>query len=183
MWNRTLLYHKNDRMIAKLFSVSANCPKFLKKFDDGKILYMVRDPLSVIPSGLSLVTGVLDKKFNFWSMPKEKRQKFIDKLYKALIELLLRFHDDWVNNRIDKSRVMIVRFDRMMNDFDSLMEDILQFIDIKPSKQFLDNIIETSKNQRNFKSSHKYNLEKFGLSENKIKKDCKEIYETFLSDK
>ena len=29
MWKRTLIYHNEDRMIAKLFSISANCPKFL----------------------------------------------------------------------------------------------------------------------------------------------------------
>ena len=42
---------------------------------------MVRDPLSVIPSGLSLVTGVLDKKFSFWSLEKSKRDRFIKRLY------------------------------------------------------------------------------------------------------
>ena len=33
---------------------------------------MVRDPLSVIPSGLSLVTGVLDKRFGFGVYQKIK---------------------------------------------------------------------------------------------------------------
>ena len=181
MWKRTLKFHKSDRMIAKLFSVSANCPAFLNKFNDAKILYMVRDPLSVIPSGLSLVTGVLDKSFNFWSMPKEKRQHFINKLYDALKELLLRFHDDWVNNRIDKDRVMIVRFDRMMSDFDGLMDEILDFVDYDASNEFLNNIKITANQQREFKSGHKYNLEKFGLTEKQIKEDCDVIYKTFLN--
>ena len=180
MWKRTLIYHNEDRMIAKLFSISANCPKFLNKFDDAKILYMVRAPLSVIPSGLSLVTGVLDKKFNFWSMPEDKRQQFIDKLYLALKELLLRFEDDWTNNKIDKSRVMIVRFDEMMNNFDSLMEKVIKFVNFKPSEKFMKNIVDTSIKQKNFKSNHKYKLEKFGLTESQIRKDCKKIYKTFL---
>ena len=181
MWARTLKFHNNDRMIAKLFSVSANAPAFLNKFDNGKILYMVRDPLSVIPSGLSLVTGVLDKKFNFWSLPVERRQMFIEKLYKALIELLLRFEDDWSQNRIDKSRVMIIRFDKMMSDFDSLMEDILDFIDFEPTLEFLNDIKLTSAKQKQFKSGHKYNLEKFGLTEDRIRMDCAKIYSTFLN--
>jgi len=181
MWKRTLRFHNSDRMIAKLFSVSANAPVFLKKFKNGKILYMVRDPLSVIPSGLSLVTGVLDKKFNFWSLPLEKRQMFIEKLYKALIELLLRFEDDWSNNRIDKSQVMIVRFDKMMSDFTGLMDDILEFVDYKASDEFLNDIKVTSDNQKNFKSAHKYDLEKFGLTEERIKNDCAKIYSTFLN--
>jgi len=181
MWKRTLKFHNSDRMIAKLFSVSANCPAYQDKFRDGKILYMVRDPLSVIPSGLSLVTGVLDKKFSFWSMPKDDRQQFIEKLYRALIELLLRFEDDWKNNRIDKTRVMVVRFDRMMSDFEGLMDEILDFIDYNPSDEFIVNIKNTAEEQRAFKSGHKYDLKKFGLTEERIKKDCSSIYTTFLN--
>ena len=180
MWKRTLRFHHSDRMIAKLFSVSANCPAFLNKFKDAKILYMVRDPLSVIPSGLSLVTGVLDKSFDFWSMPQEKRQHFIDRLYHALKELLLRFHDDWVNDRIDKDRVMIVEFDRMMSDFDCLMDEILDFVDYNASNEFLQDIKLTADKQKQFKSGHKYDLEKFGLTEEQIKRDCEVIYKTFL---
>ena len=44
----------------------------------------------------------LDGVFGFWSFPKEKRQFYIDRLYNALVELQIRFHDDWVNGRIDK---------------------------------------------------------------------------------
>ncbi len=180
MWKRTLKFHSSDRMIAKLFSVSANCPAYQKKFNDGKILYMIRDPLSVIPSGLSLVTGVLDKKFDFWSMPEDQRQKFIEKLYRALIELLLRFEDDWSNNKIDKTKVMIVRFDRMMSDFEGLMDEILNFIDYDSSDQFISNIKKTAEEQRSFKSGHQYDLEKFGLTAERIKQDCSAIYTTFL---
>ena len=180
IWKRTLKFHDNDIMIAKLFSVSANCPSFQKRFKDGKILYMVRDPLSVIPSGLSLVTGVLDKSFGFWSLPESERQHFIDRLYNALKELMLRFHDDWISDRIDKERVMIVRFDRMMLDFNSLMSEIINFVGFNASKDFLEEIKQTDKNQKQFKSGHKYNLKKFGISEEKIKKDFEVIYTTFL---
>ena len=157
-------------------------PKFLNRFPNAKILYMVRDPLSVIPSGLSLVTGVLDKKFGFWSLEKEKRDRFIRRLYGALIELLRRFHDDWTNGKIDKNKVMIVHFDRMMSDFDGLMNDIVKFIDIQPSEKLIEDIRITADKQRAFKSKHKYDLSKFGLTEQQIKNDCKIIYETFLSN-
>jgi len=181
MWKRNLILHKQDRVIAKLFSISANIPAFQREFPDSKILYMVRDPLSVIPSGLSLVTGVLDKKFGFWSMPKEKRQHFINRLYNALKELLLRFHDDWTTNKIDKNKVLIVRFDDMMNDFDSLMDKILNFVNHEPDSIFLEDIKITSEKQKQFKSNHKYDLEKFGLTEEQIKKDCEKVYKTFLT--
>jgi len=181
IWKRRLISSKHNQIIAKLFSVSANTPNFQHHFPMGKILYMVRDPLSVIPSGLSLVTGVLDKKFGFWSLPEEKRKRYIDRLYHALVELLIRFHDDWVHDRIDKNRVLIVKYDRMMNQFDDLMEEILRFLNIEPTEKLMEKIKRTADSQRKFKSEHKYDLEKFGLSKEQIKNDCSCIYDTFLT--
>ena len=180
-WKRNLISNKSNRYIGKLFSLSSNLPSFQKQYEDAKILYMIRDPLSVIPSGLSLVTGVLDKKFDFWSLESDTKKRFINRLYLALVELLKRFHQDWVNNKIDKEKVMIIRFDFMMNNFESLMDDIIEFLNIERNDQLLKNIQYTAGKQREYQSDHKYDLEKFGLSENQIKNDCKEIYQTFLS--
>ena len=180
-WKRNLISNKSTRYIGKLFSLSSNLPSFQKQYEDAKILYMIRDPLSVIPSGLSLVTGVLDKKFDFWSLESDTKKRFINRLYLALVELLKRFHQDWVNNKIDKEKVMIIRFDFMMNNFESLMDDIIDFLNIQRNDQLLKDIQHTAEKQREYQSGHKYDLEKFGLSENQIKNDCKEIYQTFLS--
>ena len=181
MWKRVLISSGGNRTIAKLFSLSSTLPYFIKQFPDAKILYMVRDPLSVIPSGLSLVTGVLDKMFGFWSLPNNKKSLFISRLYKALVELLLRFENDWSSGNIDKSKVLIVHFDRMMNDFDKLMDDIIKFTDQESTDFLLNEISVTSEKQKTFKSKHKYDLEKFGLNEDKIKEDCKKYYETFIN--
>ena len=182
IWKRISVSSGHNRVVAKLFSISANTPKFQNYFPEAKILYMVRDPLNVIPSGLSLVTGVLDKKFGFWSLPEEKRNRYIQRLYKALVELLVRFHVDWTNGTIDKNKVMVVKFDQMMTNFESLMEELLQFIGHKPSEKLLNSIRETAESQRTYKSKHKYNLAKFNLTEDQIKSDCSFIYSTFLNN-
>jgi len=181
IWLRNQYLANSDRTVGKLFSLSANLPEFLEKFPDSKILYIVRDPLSVIPSGLSLITGVLDKRFSFWNLPKEKRSHFINRLYYGLVQLLLRFHSDWASGKIDKSRVMIVPFDQMMTDFEHLIIEIMEFIDYLPSDSLKKDIQETARKQRKFQSEHKYDLEKFGLSTKQIKEDCSPIYKTFLN--
>ena len=180
MWKRNLITNKEKRYIGKLFSLSSNLPLFQKKFPDAKILYMIRDPLNVIPSGLSLVTGVLDKRFNFWSLDESIKKRFINRLYSALIELLLRFHEDWENEKINKEKVFIVRFDSMMNEFDTLMDNLLDFLNVEKNNELIQEIKKTAEKQKQYKSSHKYDLEKFDLTENKIKTDCKKIYDTFL---
>ena len=181
IWLRNQFMAGGDRTVGKLFSLSSNLPKFLERFPHSKILYISRDPLAVIPSGLSLVTGVLDKRFGFWNLSEEKRSHFINRLYHGLVQLLLRFHSDWTTGKIDKSKVMIVPFDRMMGDFDNLMDEILEFTDHSPSEELKKDILATAEKQRQFKSEHKYDLEKFGLTEQQIKEDCVVIYDTFLN--
>ena len=181
VWTRTIA-NQNVPYIGKLFSLSTNLPAFQKRFPDAKILYMVRDPLKVIPSGLSLVTGVLDKRLGFWSLSKSKRDQYIARLYNALVELLRRFHEDWTNESINRSMVLIVRYDQMMSNFDQLMDSVLDFIDQQPSEELIEEIKKTAEAQRNYKSKHGYDLKKFGLTEEKIKRDCQFIYETFLTE-
>ena len=180
VWARNA-YKKDLPYIGKLFSLSTNLPSFQKRFPDSRILYMIRDPLSVIPSGLSLVTGVLDKRFGFWSLAPNIRERYIERLYNALVTLLIRFNNDWENNKIDKSKVMIVRYDHLMTNFEKLMNDIFIFTNHEPSQELRNEIKNTAEEQKNYKSKHKYDLKKFGLSEERIKKDCSSIYKTFLN--
>ena len=180
VWKRNIISEKQTRVVAKIFSLGIRIPAFLKKFPDAKILYLVRDPLQTVPSGLSLITGVLDSRFGFWKLAAEKRAYFIERLYQALLELTLRFYDDYTNNRITKENVLIVSYDRMMSDFENLMNEIIEFVGIPTSDSLLNTIRETSEKQRKYKSKHVYDLQKFGLDEARIRKDYVQIYQTFL---
>lgn len=181
MWKRNQISNKGDRYIGKLFSLSGTLPAFQKQNPDAKILYLIRDPLQVIPSGLSLVTGVLDKKFGFWSLDDVIKTRFLNRLYNALVTLLLRFQEDWVNGNIQKENVLIISFPDMMTQFESVMDQITSFVGMDETPQLRESIQTTAENQRQYKSGHKYNLEKFGLTESQIKQDCDPIYSTFLS--
>ena len=102
----------------------SGCRSSCERFPEAQILYMARDPLSVIPSSMSLVIGVLDRAVGFWSLPEPVRKRWLDRMYKAWVLLLQKFHEDWTGGLIDKKRVFIVRYDRMMADFEGMMEEM-----------------------------------------------------------
>ncbi len=179
VWRRNLAGEKKNQVIAKLFSLGIRLPQFLSMFPDSKILYMIRDPRSTVPSGMSLVTGVLDQRFSFWSLPEEKRARYLERLYRAFLDLSMRFYQDFKDKKFSEENVMVVSYHRMMTDFDGLMDEILKFLDIQPSESFLEEIKITSEKQRQFKSGHKYDLEKFGLTEERILKDYAPIFQDF----
>jgi omega-hydroxy-beta-dihydromenaquinone-9 sulfotransferase len=180
LWRRSLLVHGAERNVAKLFSLSVRLPRFLQQFPEAQILYMARDPLSIIPSSMSLVIGVLDRAFGFWSLPEVQRKRWLDRMYKAWVLLLQKFHDDWQSGAIDRSRVFIVRYDRMMADFETLMDEMCAFLGHEMTPALRATVHKQGEKQRGYESEHKYNLEKYGLTEAQIRRDCAFFYETFL---
>lgn len=180
LWRRNAVWTGRDRVIAKLFSVGTRTPAFLDRFPDAQILYMVRDPVSVIPSTLSLITGVLDKRFGYWKLPQAQRDAWVARVYAGLVMILRRFHDDWVSGRIPKDRVKIVRFDRMMSDFEREMDEIAAFVDWTPTEAQRARIRQVAEKQKRYQSEHVYDVARFGLTAEQIRRDCAFVYDTFL---
>lgn len=181
LWRRNLVATGHDRVVAKLFSLAPRAAQFQSAYPDARILFMARDPMSVLPSAMSLVTGVLDKRFGFWSLPDEVRLRWTERLYKALVKLFLRFTEDWNNGVIDRDKVFVVRFDRLMGDFEGMMGELLAFVDHEPSPELIEVIRARAEKQRAYKSKHTYDLARFNLDEDRIRRDCAPFYETFLS--
>lgn len=180
LWRRSLILHGNERNVAKLFSLSPKLPRFLEAFPEAQVLYMARDPLEVIPSSMSLVIGVLDRAFGFWKKPEAVRQRWLDRMYKAWLMLFQRFYDDWTSGAIDRKRVYVVRYDRMMAEFDAVMEEMCSFLNHEMTPELRADVKKLADKQRAYKSEHKYNLAKFGLDEARIRKDCAFYYDEFL---
>jgi hypothetical protein len=180
VWRRVLVSENQDRIVGKLFSLGIRLPKFLERFPDAKILYTARDPLSTVPSGMSLVTGVLDGWFGFWKLPEEKRAHFIKRLYKGLLALSLEFQKHYAESEDLRKKIKIVTFDRMMKDFDTLMPEIVEFVGEEMTPKLEAVIVETAEKQRAYTSGHQYDLAKYGLTEEQIRKDFAPFYDTFL---
>lgn len=180
IWRRGRLADRSARVLPKLFSLGARAPAFFRRFPEGKIIYMVRDPLETIPSGMSLVTTVLHGAFGFWSLPDDVRRRYLDRLYQGLVALMLRWTEDWQQGHIPRDRVLIVRYDRMMSDFSSVMSEIFTFLGEQPSPALAEEITALAARQRAYKSRHTYDLARFGLDEARIRQDCAAFYERWL---
>lgn len=180
VWRRSLVAHHGAVVVAKLFSLGARMPAFQKAFPDARVLYMARDPVSVLPSALSLVTGVLDSIGGFWSLPEAVRARWIERLYGVLVDLLRRFWLDWESGAIDRSRVMIVRYDHLMRDFEGVMAGVHDFLGVAPTAAQEAAIKAQAQSQRSHRSGHRYALERFGLSEARVREDTRFFSEAFL---
>lgn len=174
LWRRSLTWYKDPggRVVAKLFSFGPRLPALLARFPEARVIWLVRDPVANIPSAMSLVTGVLDGVLGFWSLPEPTRKRYLDRLYRGLVDLTRRVRDDWDAGRIDRSRVLEVPYDRLMTDFSGVLGEILAFVGHEPDEELKAAIAAQDSKQRSYKSGHKYDLEKYGLTAEQIRRDC-----------
>lgn len=179
-WTRLRVATDHDRVVAKLFSVGPRMPAFLDAFPEARVLVLVRDPAATIPSAMSLVTGVLDALYGFWGLPQAARVRHLERLYAGLVQLLDRFTEDWLDGRIDRNRVMIVPFTRLMSDFDGLMAEILDFAGVEPTAALDAAIAARAESQRAYQSKHRYDPARFGIDMDRLHRDTERFRETFL---
>jgi hypothetical protein len=180
-WQRDLAGQPEGRPIAKLFSGGARAPAIVEAFPDARLVYLVRDPLSVIPSTFSLLTGVLDSRFQFWKLPEEVRARYVERVYSGLVLLSKRFHEDWTNKRIPEENLFILRYDHLMNDLDGLLEELFAFTGTEVDESTWVEIREKAAAQRAYESRHEYDLARFGLDADRIRRDFDFLYRDFLS--
>ena len=87
--------------------------------------------------------------------------------------------DQTVKGELPPDRVYIVRYHRLMAEFDVVMREICVFIG-QPLTPELEKIIDsTAASQRARKSEHEYNLAEYGLTKERIHKDFAFVYDTF----
>jgi len=179
-WARAQVTASGDRALGKLFSLGTRLPAFQAEFPDARVLYTVRDPVQTVPSTLSLVTGVLDRRFDFWALPAPVRERHLGRLYAGVLQLHQRFHEDWSSGAIDRTGVLVIPFERLMTDFDGAMDSILKHAGVAPTDAVQAAIDETAISQRSYQSPHQYDLQRFGLTAEQIQRDFAFVYEAFL---
>jgi omega-hydroxy-beta-dihydromenaquinone-9 sulfotransferase len=120
-----------------------------------------------------------------WNRTKEVDQRrWLENLYQASCDMLRYFHDAHTTGKIPERNLCIVRYEDLINDLEPTMERILDFVEIKPTEAFVDEVREQAARQRTYTSGHGHSPAQFGLTPERIRADLGFVYETFgLSDR
>ena len=175
-WKRNLVHHQKERVLVKSFSLMVNLPSFQKRYPEAKCLVLLRDPMEMVPSALSLVSGVLEKRFQISRLDWEIRERFFQRLSAALLELLEKCIENWNSGAIEKESVLFVPYPRLLSDFDNMMQEILDFTQTPKSPELLEAIKQTALQQQNYQSKHQYSLQQFGLDETLLREQSEFFY-------
>lgn len=179
-WRRNLTLKGANRVLAKTSMLTMRLDAVLRRYPDCKLVYVIRDPVEVIPSGMSLLASVLENGYDVWNRTSEQdQQRWVENLYQASCDMLRYFHDAHAAGKIPQRNLCIVRYEDLINDLEPTMQRILDFIEIKPSQEFVDEVREQAERQRNYTSKHGHSPAQFGLNPERIRADLAFVYEAF----
>ncbi|HEY7052786.1 MAG TPA: sulfotransferase [Mycobacterium sp.] len=179
-WRRNLTYKRANRILAKTSMLTMRLDALLKRYPDAKLVYVIRDPVEVIPSGMSLLAGVLENGYDIWNRTREEDQRrWLENLYQASAEMLRSFHEAHSAGLIPERNLCVVRYSDLLQDLEPTMKRILDFIEVEPSQAFVEEVREQAERQRNYKSRHQHSPEKFDLDPERIRKDLAFVYDAY----
>lgn len=93
--------------------------------------------------------------------------------------MLRYFRDAEVAGRIPEKNVCVVRYEDLLQNLEPTMARILDFIEIKPSAEFEDEVRQQAEKQRGYTSRHQHSPDKFGLDPERIRADLAFVYDAY----
>jgi omega-hydroxy-beta-dihydromenaquinone-9 sulfotransferase len=179
-WRRNLTLKRANRILVKSSMLTFRLDALLRRYPDCRLVYVVRDPVEVIPSGMSLLASVLENAYDVWNRTKEEDQRrWIENLYQASCAMLRGFHDANAAGLVPERNVCVVRYEDLLQDLEPTMERILSFIEVKPSEAFQEEVRAQADRQRGYTSRHEHSPEQFGLDSERIRTDLGFVYDAF----
>jgi hypothetical protein len=179
-WRRNLTYKRCDRILAKTSMLTFRLEEVLKRYPDCKLVYIIRDPVEVIPSGMSLLASVLENGYDVWNRTGEvDQQRWIENLYQASCDMLRAFYQAQASGCIPERNLCVVRYTDLLESLEPTIERILDFLEIEPSEAFREEVRAQAERQRNYKSRHHHAPDQFGISPDRIRKDLGFVYDAY----
>ena len=74
-WRRNLTLKGANRILVKSSMLTFRLDALLRRYPDCRLVYVIRDPVEVIPSGMSLLASVLENGFDVWNRTNKEDQR------------------------------------------------------------------------------------------------------------
>jgi omega-hydroxy-beta-dihydromenaquinone-9 sulfotransferase len=180
VWRRNLAAKGAKRILVKSSMLTFRLDALLRRYPDARLVYIVRDPVEVIPSGMSLLASVLENGFDaFNRTSKEEQDKWLENLYQASGDMLRVFRKAELDGRIPAKNVCVVRYEDLLQNLEPTMARIIDFIEVTPSAAFEEELRQQAEKQRGYTSRHQHSPDKFGLDPERIRNDLAFVYEAY----
>jgi omega-hydroxy-beta-dihydromenaquinone-9 sulfotransferase len=180
---RQIYYTGRRRVVAQIHYSIHRLKTLREAFPDAKFVYLVRSPLEVIPSHLSLTQNMLAHEWNLKKISQDKLNQCLQRRYRYDVELYRYFYDLCKSQEVSESYVLILLHQELLSDLHKSFMKIASFTQIEPSTQLLKAIEQQADDQKNYKRKHRVmKLKEFSLTKERIIEDLSFIFEEYGFD-
>ena len=161
--------------LSKNPSASPKIDALYRHFPSARILYLVRNPLDMIPSMVS----ILDYTWELLADPPERymcRDGILEMAYHWYTYPLARLE------RAPAETYRIVRYEDLTANVEETVTPIYDQFGFTMGPGYPEYLRKETERERAYKSKHHYDMEKMGLSGEQIVRDFKPIFERFDFD-
>ncbi len=167
---RHVYANNGKRYISKSPSFSPKVKTLHHQFPDAKFINIVRSPLRVIPSSVSMFS-------NHWQTYGEPEEQYpkpgLDVMQEQTKHWYLYPHQYLKN--LPPDQYVIVRYQDLVQNPKETVENIYSRFGLDITDEFQQILTIESEKSKTFKSSHEYSLDEMGLNREEIQKDYNEV--------
>lgn len=180
MIQRHLYAHQDDagsapHYLSKNPSATPKIDSLLSCFPDAHIVYLVRNPLDMVPSMISILDFT-------WSLLGDPPEPY------ACREYVLEMSKHWYRYPLERlarepeARYAIVRFDDMVWDPNETVRRLYNRFGFTVDPTYAQILEEETRRSRNHVSHHTYSLAEMGLTRQRIVTEYRDIFDRFDFD-
>jgi hypothetical protein len=167
--------HHGKRFISKNPSYSPKVHALHEEFPDAKFINLVRNPLQVLPSSISLFS----KHWQIYGDPEDKY---------SLQETFIEHSKYWYLyphrylKRLPRDQYVCIRYKDLIADPERIVKLIYRRFGFELSPEYARVLHLESEKAKNYKSKHKYSLRAIGLSKGHLVREFSRIFWEFKFD-
>ncbi len=163
---RHIFANHGKRYISKSPQYSPKVKTLHKNFPDSKFINLVRSPLNVIPSSVSMFS-------NHWKTYGDPLEDYPQPGPEVMQEQAKHWYlyPHQYLKKLPTDQYFVLRYKDLATDPKAAIEAIYKQFGIKMTPEYQEILTQESEKAKQFKSHHKYSLKKMGLNGRKIKKD------------
>ena len=154
-------------------SYSGRIESLIEQFPDARFVVMMRDPREAIPSLLKM----LDKVWHRQGWSEARIEQSIQALiansvhtYRYPMEVLAKHPD---------TKWTVVDYRELVSDPKATVEAVFEALEIDITPSTLATLDEHQERARAHRSSHRYELDEFGIDEAQLKRDLRGLFDRF----
>jgi hypothetical protein len=161
--------------LSKSPSACSKIGSLYKHFPGCKIIYMIRNPLDVIPSMVNMAYEIWRSTINI-----EVRFPFQDNIY----EILKYYYTYPLGQFVKKPQnaYVIIKYDDLVRQPQLAIQSACQRLDLEVDSKFLSILRQEERKAKNYKSNHNYSIEQTQFTRKQLVSDLHDIFDQFGFD-